>query len=78
MNYRKLIPYDTIMSKAAKKVEFNYFHNGLDQHGVIKSSERLPQLDKRFKYISSGKKLNGAKFAGDAKFVRGCISIVAK
>lgn len=69
---------DTILSQIAKNVEFKYFHNEFDQHRIIHSSENIPTLDKRFNKISNGQKLAGAKFASDARFVRGCISIAAR
>lgn len=69
---------DTIINKIAENIKINYFHNKDDFHSVIKKSEEIPNYDKRFcdtDNIVSGK---NAKFACDAPFVRGCISISLK
>lgn len=66
---------DTVISEVAKKVQFKYFHNEFDRHRVITSSDKIPLLDKRFNYLSTSTKMPDAKFASDARFVRGCISI---
>jgi len=68
----------TIMSKIAQQVEFKFFHNEVDRHQSVTSSMNMPILDKRFKLVSSKNKVAGSKFSADAKFVRGCISIVTK
>lgn len=69
---------DTIMHKIAKGTEFNYFHNEEDQHRIIKSSTEITEHDERFNYVDKQYKVEGAKFASDAKFVRGCVSIQIK
>lgn len=56
---------DTIIGKVATHMKFNYFHNKPDPHRVIQPSTEIQVLDKRFK----------DKFAEDATFVRGCVSI---
>lgn len=69
--------YGTILSKIAKNITFKYFHNKIDRHNVVRLSSEIPCLDKRFDYLNQNYKTNEAKFAGDAPFVRGCISIKA-
>lgn len=59
---------DTVIGKIAKNTEFNYFHNKSDRQGIIRQSSDIPQSDMRF--ID--------KFASDAPFVRGCVSIQNK
>ncbi|MBA3661118.1 MAG: hypothetical protein H0W64_05300 [Gammaproteobacteria bacterium] len=66
---------DTIIGKVAQEVQFQYFHNKVDRHGVINSSEQLEKIDRRFNKNHHKFKNSGAKFASDAPFVRGCISI---
>ena len=66
---------ETIIGTVAKNLKFNYFHNKNDGHRAIKSSAEIPFLDARFSHINENLKTNGATFAGDASFVRGCISI---
>lgn len=69
---------DTIIGKIAQKIEFNYFHNKIDRHRIVKPSTDLITLDKRFHNVSNDAKIKGASFASDAPFVRGCISIQSK
>lgn len=66
---------DTIMGKVAREIEFKYFHNEHDQHKAMMPSNNVINYDKRFKVVAPGNKVPGAKFACDAKFLRGCISI---
>lgn len=66
---------DTIIGKIAKCIEFNYYHNKPDRYHIIKLTNQISELDKRFEMISKKFKKPGAKFASDAPFVRGCISI---
>jgi len=66
---------NTVMSKVAKSVKFNYFHNKPDRHKVVQPSAVMPHLDKRFSFISAEYEVNGAKFSCDSAFVRGCIGI---
>jgi hypothetical protein len=67
---------DSIMAIAAKNVQFNYFHNETDLHRVIRPSTDLSLIDPRFDFVAPGViKESGAKFASDARFVRGCVSI---
>lgn len=66
---------NTIISKIAKNIQFNYFHNKIDRHRVVKPSTDIAKADKRFNCINPEYKVSGAKFASDAPFVRGCISI---
>jgi len=68
---------NTIMSKVAKSIRFNYFHNKPDRHRVVQSSAMMASLDKRFSFISEECEVNGAKFSCDSAFVRGCIGINA-
>ncbi len=67
---------DTIMGQVAAGIDFNYFHNKLDRHGVVRSSSEIEKLDKRF--LLKNKKTPDATFAGDSTFVRGCISLQSK
>lgn len=66
---------DTIIGHVAKSAKFNYFHNKIDRHKVVKSTSDIVNLDPRFLEYPSQYKNNGARFASDAPFVRGCISI---
>lgn len=68
---------DTVICKVAKNVEFNYYHSKLDLHRIIKPSAEIANFDRRF-HASNKIKNIGAKFACDAPFVRGCISIKTK
>lgn len=68
---------DTVLSKIANILEFNYFHNEKDRHNIIKSSEKIPLINNNFNYFKANKKFEG-KFAKDSKFVRGCVSIHVK
>jgi hypothetical protein len=70
---------NTILNEVVKKVEFRYYHNEHDRHRIIRYTEELFNLDNRFDFISPGVSQEAsAKFAGDAPFVRGCISIQKK
>lgn len=66
---------DTILGEIAKHVDFKFFHNEFDQHKIIKSSEEIQKFDKRFNASMHEIKAENAKFASDARFLRGCISI---
>jgi hypothetical protein len=66
---------DTIMGKIAREVEFKYFHNEEDRHHVVRSAAQITDYDDRFNSVDSRYKVAGAKFASDAPFVRGCVSI---
>lgn len=66
---------DTIFAQIAKNAQFNYFHNKPDRHGVIHASDQIENWDSRFDGANHNYKNVGAKFASDATFVRGCISI---
>jgi len=61
----------------ASNIEFNYYHNKIDMHRIIKPSVEIAKFDKRF-YDTKATEYTGAKFASDAPFVRGCISIQTK
>jgi hypothetical protein len=69
---------DTIIHEVAKKIEFNYFHNEVDSHHIIKPSTEIFEFDDRFKKITADIKLPHANFSSDARFLRGCISISVK
>lgn len=69
---------DTIMGTIAREVEFKYFHNEADRHHVVRSATEIPNFDDRFNAVNPNLKIHGAKFASDAPFVRGCISISRK
>jgi hypothetical protein len=66
---------DTIMCDIAKHIRFNYFHNKVDFHRIIQPSTEIVRFDKRFTLMDPKYKISTAKFASDAPFVRGCISI---
>lgn len=65
----------TIMAQIASEIDFRYFHNELDRHKSMMPSTNILKYDNRFKVVSSANKRAGAKFASDAKFLRGCVSI---
>lgn len=69
---------DTIIHNIARDIKFNYFHNKPDRHKVVKPSNEIAEHDSRFNNMAKNHKLPGAKFAADAPFVRGCISISKK
>lgn len=69
---------NTIISEAAKKISFNYFHNNIDRHNLIQQSKNLIRYDDRFNSKHAFKVYSGAEFACDAPFVRGCIGIGLK
>lgn len=66
---------DTIMSKTARQVEFNYFHNENDRHLILQPSAAIPNLDERFIMSKSRYRSSQMGFASDSPFVRGCVSI---
>lgn len=69
---------DTIISEIAKKIEFKFFHNNTDRHKLILPANEIINHDKRFNKKYAYKCTDEANFAGDAPFVRGCVSISAK
>lgn len=69
---------DTVIGEVAKKIEFNYFHNKIDRHRIVQPSTQIASIDRRFKYVANKQKDSTARFASDAPFVRGCISIMTK
>jgi hypothetical protein len=69
---------DTILNEIAANIEFKYFHNEADRHNIIKPSSEIADFDKRFVTSKKDTRSQGAKFASDAKFIRGCVSIKAK
>ena len=66
---------DTVFRDMANSVSLHYFHNASDPHRVIKQSSTMPQFDARFNVSNQ---IEGATFAADGPFVRGCIGIRAK
>jgi len=68
---------DTVIGKIAKSVAFDYFHNKSDRQGIIEQSSDIPKSDTRFTLHTNHKKTE-ARFASDAPFVRGCVSIQNK
>lgn len=70
--------FDTVLHEVAKKVEFKYFHNELDQHDIIGKSSEMPNLDDRLTQTALDYELKDAVFASDAPFVRGCVSMMVK
>ena len=69
---------ETVLNEIAKYTEFSYYHNKEDKHNIIQSSAAMFHVDKRFNTKSHYHSSPGAKFAADAPFVRGCISIKSK
>lgn len=69
---------DTTLFKVLQKVQFNYFHNEKDSHHIIKPSTEIAEIDNRFLFSNYHDSIPDAKFASDAKFLRGCISIQEK
>lgn len=63
------------MGKAAKSIQFNYYHNREDLHKIIKHSSEIILKDNRFKLSSSQYLDHTANFAVDSTFLRGCVSI---
>ncbi len=78
LSKEKAMCSDSIIGKIAQKLEFKYFHNEKDRHNVVSPSREIIDFDSRFCEIDPAYKLEGAKFASDAPFVRGCISITKK
>jgi len=69
---------ETIIGTIGKTVTFDYYHNKLDRQQIILQSSDLPRLDERFLLNKTNNKNKEAKFASDAPFVRGCVSIQNK
>jgi len=69
---------DTLLSYLASRVQFDYFHNEVDKHRIIRSSHDILDIDDRFNNLNLKEILSQAQFAGDARFLRGCISIRKK
>lgn len=69
---------DTVISGIAKNVEFDFFHNQDDVHKLIKDSEKITEIDNRFSIAKTKISAEGANFASDAPFVRGCIGVRPK
>lgn len=65
---------DAVLHTVAKAVEFGYFHNDVDPHGVIGRSSAIFDMDARFDVGMSNFQGVGAK---DGKFFRGCVQIAA-
>ncbi len=66
---------DTVMGKVAKITKFNYYHNKMDSHNIVHASNNLFDTDPRFRTSLAKYQDNKVKFASDAPFVRGCVSI---
>lgn len=66
---------DTVFSFIAEHIDFEYFHNKPDQHNIIQSSKKLPELDVRFAKEAHQYYAPNAVFSADAPFVRGCVSM---
>ena len=62
-----------LLNVIAKTASFKYFHNEKDQHNIIMPSSEMPKYD--YRLADEGVCSNAAKFASDARFVRGCISL---
>ncbi len=58
-------------SEAAKKIEFNFYHNKTDKHNYIhQSSNIISLLDNRFSSKYAIKHAKGSVFACDAPFCK--------
>lgn len=66
---------DTILTKIAKNIEFNYYHSKLDRYRVVQMTDEIIKSDKRFLSVHKNFKKDAATFSSDAPFLRGCISI---
>lgn len=66
---------DTVLHEMAKQVQFNYFHNEVDQHRIILDSNEIAKRDHRFHWVFDKNLPAFKKFACDAQFLRGCVSI---
>lgn len=66
---------DTILGQVAKKTAFHYYHNKSDAHNIVLPSNELSELDARFAILPSHCQSDKMRFASDAPFVRGCVSI---
>jgi hypothetical protein len=64
---------DTIIGSVSHDIEFNYFHNKVDRHGIVKHSSKIADMDDRFSL--NDLESNLAVFSSDAPFVRGCVCI---
>lgn len=69
---------NTIISSISKNIEFNFYHNKIDQHKLIKLSSEIFNQDDRFHHRYASHSNADAKFSCDAPFLRGCISIKNK
>ena len=75
LSRKDTICFDAVISQIINDITFHYFHNKSDRHHIVKPSHEIVEADNRFDYDSLKYKANGAKFASDARFVRGCIMI---
>lgn len=66
---------DTILGEIAKHTEFKYYHCKPDRYGIVRMTDDIFKLDKRFAAIPKKFKKSGAEFSSDAPFLRGCVSI---
>lgn len=74
----RMMGFDSVINEVAKQVEFNYFHNKIDRHKVVKPSHEISCFDNRFDSTNHRYKHAIASFAEDAPFVRGCVRIMKK
>lgn len=68
---------NSIMNRLSKQVKFDYFHNKLDSHQIVKHSSNLIQLDDRFNHTLHHSMTDKHQFACDGTFARGCVRISA-
>src|SRR3990167_1485624 len=66
---------DSIMAKIARCVKFNYYHNKIDRHGIIRPSMEMLDHDPRLRGNFNEANTPTSVFSRDAQFVRGCIGI---
>lgn len=69
---------DTIINEAAKKIEFNFYHNLPVSHNYINTATDILKYDKRFNHDHAHVYAADSTFACDAPFVRGCVSMMVK
>ncbi len=65
---------DTVLNDVSKGVEFEFFHNVDDSHGVAVDSKNLLEWDSRLESSHVVSK-RGSCFASDAPFFRGSVGI---
>ena len=78
VSHNEGLAFNTVLNSLSKILQFSYFHNKIDRHGIIQASTEIPKFDPRFLNIDPKYKIQGAKFAADGPFVRGCVGMMTK